>query len=36
LQSAYQGNVAAKDAVVKKSWEYLKRAHLNGGAIGTS
>ena len=36
LQSAYQGNVAAKDAVVKKSWEYLKRAHLHGGAVGTA
>lgn len=36
LQSVYQGDVAAKDAVVKKSWEYLKRAHLHGGAIGTA
>jgi len=35
LQTVYQGDVAAKDAVVKKSWEYLKRAHLHGGAIGS-
>jgi hypothetical protein len=36
LQSVYKGDVAAKDAVVKKSWEYLQRAHLHGGAIGTA
>jgi hypothetical protein len=36
LQSVYQGDVAAKDAVVKKSWDYLKRAHLHGGAIGAA
>ena len=36
LQSVYQGDVAAKDAVVKKSWVYLKRAHLHGGAIGAA
>lgn len=36
LQSIYKGDVAAKDAVVKKSWEYLQRAHLHGGAIGTA
>ncbi len=36
LQSVYKGDAAAKDAVVKKSWEYLKRAHLHGGAIGTA
>lgn len=36
LQSVYEGDVAAKDAVVKKSWEYLHRAHLHGGAIGTA
>lgn len=36
LQSVYKGDVAAKDAVVKKSWEYLKRAHMHGGAIGTA
>lgn len=36
LQSVYEGDVAAKDAVVKKSWDYLKRAHMHGGAIGTA
>ena len=34
LQSVYNGDNAAKDMVVKKSWVYLKRAHLHGGAIG--
>ncbi|MBI4347479.1 MAG: hypothetical protein HY553_11530 [Elusimicrobia bacterium] len=34
LQTAYAGDKAAMDAVVKKSWEYLQRAHLHGGAIG--
>jgi hypothetical protein len=36
LATAYAGDVAAKDAVVSKSWEYLKRAHLHGGAIGAA
>jgi hypothetical protein len=36
LQSVYKGDAAAKDAVVKKSWEYLQRAHIHGGAIGTA
>ncbi|MBP2671758.1 MAG: hypothetical protein H6Q85_1824 [candidate division NC10 bacterium] len=36
LQTVYKGDVAAKDAVVKKSWVYLQRAHLHGGAIGTA
>lgn len=36
LESAYAGDVAKKDAVVAKSWEYLQRAHLHGGAIGTA
>ena len=36
LQSAYKGDAAAKDAVVKKSWEYLQRAHLHGGGLGTA
>lgn len=34
LESVYKGDAAAKDAVVKKSWDYLKRAHLHGGALG--
>lgn len=36
LATAYNGDVAAKDRVVSKSWEYLKRAHLHGGAIGAA
>ncbi len=36
LETAYRGDVAAKDAVVKKSFDYLVRAHLHGGAIGTA
>jgi hypothetical protein len=36
LQSVYEGDIAAKDAVVSKSWVYLKRAHLHGGAIGAA
>jgi len=34
LDSVYAGDVAKKNAVVSKSWSYLKRAHLHGGAIG--
>ncbi len=36
LESVYQGDTAKKDAVVKKSWSYMKRAHMHGGAIGTT
>jgi hypothetical protein len=36
LQTVYKGDAAAKDAVVKKSWDYLIRAHLHGGALGTA
>lgn len=36
LDAAYQGDVAKKDAVVAKSWQYLLRAHLHGGAIGAA
>lgn len=36
LQSVYQGDLVAKEAVVKKSWEYLQRAHVHSGAIGTA
>jgi len=36
IQTVYHGDAAAKDAVVRKSWEYLKRAHLHGGAIGAA
>ncbi|MDX6769618.1 MAG: hypothetical protein SF051_08810 [Elusimicrobiota bacterium] len=36
VATVYNGDAVAKDAVVKKSWEYLQRAHLHGGAIGTA
>ncbi len=36
LESTYQGDVEKKDAVVKKSFDYLKRAHLHGGGIGAA
>ncbi len=36
LETTYGGDVAARDAVVSKSWDYLKRAHMHGGAIGTA
>ena len=35
LESVYGGDIAKKDAVVSKSFEYLKRAHMHGGAIGS-
>jgi hypothetical protein len=36
FETVYEGDAAKRDAVVKKSWIYLKRAHLHGGAIGTA
>ncbi len=36
IATVYQGDVAAKDAVVAKSWEYLLRAHMHGGGIGAA
>ena len=36
LASVYHGDVEAKNAVVSKSWAYLQRAHLHGGAVGTA
>lgn len=36
FDSVYQGDAAKRDAVVNKSWVYLKRAHLHGGAIGAA
>jgi hypothetical protein len=36
LSSAYDGSVGKKDAVVRKSWAYLKRAHLHAGGIGAA
>ncbi len=34
--TAYQGDAAAAEPVIAKSWEYMQRAHLHGGAIGTA
>jgi hypothetical protein len=34
--TAYGGDPAAAQPVVAKSWEYMQRAHLHGGAIGTA
>jgi len=34
MDSVYKGDKAKSDRVVSKSWSYLKRAHLHGGAIG--
>ena len=31
----YGGDAAKMKAVVSKSWNYLKRAHLHGGSIGS-
>lgn len=36
VDSAYGGDRAAAEAVAKKSWTYLKRAHLHGGGIGAA
>ena len=36
LDTTYGGDQAKADAVVSKSWSYLKRAHLHAGAIGTA
>jgi hypothetical protein len=36
FDSVYEGNEAQRDKVVSKSWSYLKRAHLHGGAIGAA
>lgn len=34
--TVYQGNAAAAEPVVSKSWEYMQRAHLHGAAMGTA
>jgi hypothetical protein len=36
FETVYQGDATRRDAVVSKSWSYLKRAHLHGGAIGAA
>ena len=34
--TVYNGDAAAAEPVVAKSWDYMQRAHLHGGAIGTA
>jgi hypothetical protein len=34
--TVYQGDAAAAEPVLIKSWDYMQRAHLHGGAIGTA
>lgn len=36
FDSVYQGEPDKRDAVLAKSWVYMKRAHLHGGAIGAA
>lgn len=34
--TVYHGDAAAAEPVLAKSWDYMQRAHLHGGAIGTA
>lgn len=36
LSTVYGGDVEKAKGVADKSWAYLKRAHLHGGALGTA
>ncbi|MBW2244239.1 MAG: hypothetical protein JRH01_19825 [Deltaproteobacteria bacterium] len=36
FETVYEGDADKMDAVVAKSWTYMKRAHLHGGGIGTA
>ncbi len=36
FETVYESDAAKRDAVVSKSWSYMKRAHLHGGAIGAA
>jgi hypothetical protein len=36
FDTVYDGDEARRDKIVAKSWTYLKRAHLHGGAIGAT
>ncbi|MBW2243500.1 MAG: hypothetical protein JRH01_16075 [Deltaproteobacteria bacterium] len=36
FETVYHGDPEKRDAVVSKSWSYMKRAHLHGGAIGAA
>ena len=34
--TVYHGDASAAEPVLAKSWDYMQRAHLHGGAIGTA
>lgn len=36
FETTYKGDTAAMKAVTDKSWEYMQRAHLHAGALGTT
>ncbi len=36
FDTVYQGDAGKRDAVLSKSWAYMKRAHMHGAAIGTA
>ena len=36
LATAYQGDAAKEQPVLDKSWNYMQRAHLHAGSLGTS
>jgi hypothetical protein len=36
FETVYESDAGKRDAVVKKSWAYMKRAHLHAGAIGAA
>ncbi len=36
FETIYQNDAAKKESTVKKSWDYLKRAHMHWGAIGSA
>ena len=36
LDTVYNGESDQSEAVVRRSWGYMKRAHLHGSAIGTA
>ncbi len=36
FETVYKSDAVKKEATVKKSWDYLKRAHMHWGAIGSA
>jgi hypothetical protein len=34
--TVYKGDIAASKAVIAKSWNYMQRAHLHAGGMGTT